>query len=91
MGKKEPVIIDELQERRNAMIRKKVEEISNRLMEERDPIIAGRLEQALDTLHKAVPPESRKVLTIDDIKRRAMEARRTRFMDRKRQQYLWVA
>lgn len=82
---------DELAERRLMLYRNKIAEISERLLECDDPIIAARLEAALDTLSAAVPPETRRVLTIDDIKNRATEARKKRVMAIKRQRYQWVA
>ncbi len=57
------------------------------LMETDDPIIAARLETALDRLHQMIPNEMRKSITIDDLKRRAMEERNKRNLELKRNSF----
>lgn len=78
---------DPVQEKRVRFYKQKIEEVSNMLMETDDPIIAARLETALDRLHQMIPNEMRKSITIDDIKRRAVEERNKRNLELKRNKF----
>ena len=87
LGNVKKELSDPIQQKRTAFYKQKIEEVSNMLMNCDDPLIAARLEVALDRLHAMIPNEQRKNVTIDDIKRRAQEERNKRTIELKRQRY----
>lgn len=84
LGDAKKELSDPVQEKRTAFYKQKIEEVTAKLFETDDPIIAARLEVALDRLHAMIPNEVRKSVTIDDIKRKAEEERRIRSLENKR-------
>ncbi|BAW98365.1 phage protein [Vibrio phage pTD1] len=84
LGDAKKELPDPVQEKRTAFYKQKIEEVTAKLFETDDPIIAARLEVALDRLHAMIPNEIRKSITIDDIKRKAEEERRIRSLENKR-------
>lgn len=82
---------DPIIQKRTAFYKQKIEEVTSKLMETNDPIIASRLEVALERLHQLIPNEVKKVISIDDIKRKANEARNKRALQQKREKMRYVA
>lgn len=90
-GERKTEVIDELAERREKLYRAKIQEITDKLMDCDNDIIAARYEQVLDKLHSVMPAEAKRTITIDDIKRQASEARKKRAMDMRRNRHGWAA
>ena len=62
----------------------RLEQYTEHLMRTDDPAIANRLENLISKITSMIPPESRKSITIDEIKAMAKEARNKRSMDMRR-------
>ncbi|UVD32233.1 putative ATP-dependent DNA helicase [Vibrio phage phiKT1028] len=87
LGEAKKELSDPVQQKRTAFYKQKIEEVSAKLLETDDPIIAARLEVALDRLHAMIPNEVRKSITIDDIKRKAEEERNKRILENKQSRF----
>ncbi|AGB07167.1 hypothetical protein [Vibrio phage VP4B] len=84
LGDAKKELPDPVQEKRTAFYKQKIEEVTEMLFNTDDPVIAARLEAALDRLHALIPNEVRKSITIDDVKRKAEEERNRRLLENKR-------
>lgn len=64
-----------------ALYRRKVEELSDRLIKTSDNTVAQRIEYMIDKLSSMIPQDKRKSLTIDEIVRKAKEERSRRVLE----------
>lgn len=64
-----------------ALYRRKVEELSDRLIKTTDNTVAQRIEYMIDKLSSMIPQDKRKSLTIDEIVRKAKEERSRRVLE----------